>query len=243
MMRDVNRWLIGACLFVGAVLSAAGESNDGSSSPTPVYWCLMRGKPCDEIDYPKAGACKDCGMPLLPSKAYDAYFERYKETAKTIGVVLYRGFEALDVYGPVEMWGNVPEYKIVTVAEQAGPVTSAQGTKSLADYSFADCPKLDILMVPGGMGTLVEVNNETLLEFLRKQHEQTELTTSVCSGSWLLAKAGILDGLKATSNKLYFKEALKVSDKVEWVPEAPGWKTERSLRPREFPLVSTWPST
>jgi len=139
---------------------------------------------------------------------------------RTIGILLYDGFEALDVYGPVEMWGNVRQLELVTVAEEAGPIDSAQGTQTIATYSFEDCPELDILLVPGGMGTMRELNNEAMLEFIREQHEQTEVTTSVCSGSALLAKAGVLDGKKATSNKVYFSFATNQSDKVDWIYEA-----------------------
>lgn len=208
------------CLLTFTTLSSAAEHPTSTTAPKSTYWCLMRGKPCDIVDHVEPGTCKNCGMPLVTKERYDAYFVKNYPNPKTIGVVLYRGFEVLDVYGPVEMWGNVNEYKIVTVAEEAGPVTSSQGTKSVAEYSFSDCPQVDVLLVPGGMGTLIEVNNEALLAFLKKQHEQTELTTSVCSGSWLLAKAGILDGLRATSNKLYFKQATTISDKVEWTPDA-----------------------
>ncbi|MCG3775533.1 MAG: Isonitrile hydratase [Nitrospira sp.] len=212
--------LIAGLLLALAIVPPAPAEEAAGGATDPVYWCLMRGRPCDIKDYPKMGICETCGMPLVTKDRYDAYFAKANANGKTIGIVLYRGFEVLDVYGPVEMWGNVQEYKIVMIAEKAGPVTSAQGTKTIADYSFDDCPELDVLMVPGGMGTLVEVRNETLLEFLRQQHAKSELTTSVCSGSWLLAKAGILDGHKATSNKLYFKDATMITDKVEWMPEA-----------------------
>lgn len=211
--------VVSFCIAVLASLAGA-QASPAEGDSKDVLWCLMRGKPCDELDYFKPGRCKDCDMPLVTKAAYEKYFASRAADRKTIGIVLYRGFEVLDVYGPLEMWGNVQDFEIVTVAEQAGLVTSAQGAKTLADHSFADCPKLDILMVPGGMGTLKEVNNETLLAFLRAQQEQVELMTSVCSGSWLLAKAGLLDGKKATSNKLYFGEAVKLSDKVQWIPKA-----------------------
>ncbi|MEM1206436.1 MAG: DJ-1/PfpI family protein, partial [Acidobacteriota bacterium] len=104
-----------------------------------------------------------------------------------VGVVLFPGFEALDVYGPVEMWGNVPELTITTMAEAAGPVPSSQGPSTVAEVSFAEAPQFDILMVPGGFGTRREMENGVLLEFLRRQHGGARLTTSVCTGSVLLA--------------------------------------------------------
>jgi transcriptional regulator GlxA family with amidase domain len=143
-----------------------------------------------------------------------------KET-RTLGIVLYPRFELLDVYGPAEMFGNVGgKLKIVMVAEKAGPVTSAQGPAVMAQYSFADCPPLDLLLVPGGFGTLSQLNNRELLEWLRGRAAQAELTMSVCSGSALLAKAGLLDGRRATSNKQYFALAVAQGPKVEWVKKA-----------------------
>lgn len=145
-----------------------------------------------------------------------------KKTRYSIGVILYEGFEALDVYGPVEMWGNVSEFDLFTVAESKGPVRSAQGLETNATYSFEDAPRIDILLVPGGFGTLTQLNNSKILEFLQKRHAETVWTTSVCTGSALLAKAGILDGLRATSNKVFFSIAKDQSDKVQWV-EAARW--------------------
>lgn len=139
---------------------------------------------------------------------------------KTVGVVLYPGFEVLDVYGPLEMWSYVPDFKIVLIAEQAGAVRSAQGVSTLADYSFATAPALDILMVPGGLGTRTQLQNSTMLAFLRDQHGRTELTTSVCTGSALLAKAGILKGHRATSNKAAFALAVEQAPDVDWIVKA-----------------------
>jgi putative intracellular protease/amidase len=138
----------------------------------------------------------------------------------TVGIVLYPGFEVLDVFGPVEMWSYVPGFELIYVAGQAGPVKSAQGAVVLADHGFDDAPELDILMVPGGFGTIPELENARLIEYIRTANRSTVLTTSVCTGSALLAKAGVLDGLRATSNKRFFSLAAKQSDKVQWVVPA-----------------------
>jgi len=141
----------------------------------------------------------------------------------TLGAVFYDQFELLDSYGPLEMFGSLgPALSIVTVAEQAGPVASAQGPKTVAEYGFDDCPKLDLVLLPGGIGTLAALANERLLDFLRKRSTEAEVTMSVCSGSALLAKAGLLDGLRATSNKQFFDLAVQQSDRVEWA-EAARW--------------------
>ena len=140
---------------------------------------------------------------------------------RTLGIVLYPRFELLDVFGPAEMFGNLAgRVKLVMVAEKAGPVTSAQGPKAVADFSFEDCPPLDMVLVPGGFGTIAELKNEKLLDWLRERADKAEITMSVCSGSALLAKAGLLDGRRATSNKQYFGLAVAQGPKVDWVKEA-----------------------
>jgi putative intracellular protease/amidase len=140
---------------------------------------------------------------------------------RVLGAVLYDKFELLDLYGPLEMFGSVgPELKIVTVAEAPGPVASVQGPKTLAEFGYADCPALDLILVPGGYGTVMHLNEGPLVAFLRDRSSAAEITMSVCTGSAILAKAGLLDGRRATSNKQFFDFARVQSEKVEWVTEA-----------------------
>lgn len=142
-------------------------------------------------------------------------------TPRTLGAILYNDFELLDLYGPLEMFGSLgKDLRIVTVAEKTGPVRSTQGPATLSEYDFASCPPCDLLLLPGGIGTMPELENPALLQFLRERGADAETTMSVCSGSALLAKAGLLDGRKATSNKLFFNLASSQSDRVDWVAEA-----------------------
>jgi transcriptional regulator GlxA family with amidase domain len=140
---------------------------------------------------------------------------------RILGAVLYEKFELLDLYGPLEMFGALePDLKIVTVAEKKGAVASTPGVETVAHFDFGDCPKLDLLLLPGGIGTVPQLGNPVLLDFLRKRAAEVEITMSVCSGSALLAKAGLLDGRRATSNKMFFQLARSQSDRVEWVTQA-----------------------
>jgi transcriptional regulator GlxA family with amidase domain len=155
-----------------------------------------------------------------PSAAAPAEADK-KPQPRTLGIVLYPKFELLDVYGPVEMFGNLgTRLKVVMVAQQAGSVASVQGPKVVADFGFDDCPKLDFIMVPGGAGTLPEMRNPVMLDWLRDRAESAEIVMSVCSGSALLAKAGLLDGRRATSNKQFFNIAQAAGPKVNWVRRA-----------------------
>ncbi len=138
-----------------------------------------------------------------------------------LGAVLYNDFELLDAYGPLEMFGNLgDELKIVVIAEEKGPVRSSGGPATLAEFDFSDAPPLDLILLPGGIGTIPELENAALLEFLRARAAEAQITMSVCSGSALLAKAGLLDGLPATSNKMFFSLATVQSDAVDWQENA-----------------------
>lgn len=146
-----------------------------------------------------------------------------------LGAVLYEGFELLDMFGPLEMFTAVaPEVlQVVMIAEKKGAVKAGSMANSpmptcIADYGFDDAPDLDLILVPGGIGTFAALENDKILSFLRDRSKKAQLTSSVCSGSALLAKAGLLDGHRATSNKMFFNLAVTQSDKVEWI-EAARW--------------------
>jgi transcriptional regulator GlxA family with amidase domain len=140
---------------------------------------------------------------------------------RTLGVLLFPEFETLDVFGPLEMFGLLPDFiKIVMISAQGGLIKSAQGQSVLTEYDWYNSPHLDLLLIPGGMGTRKEVHNQLLLEWIKKQVRQTELTLSVCTGSALLAKAGVLDGQRATTNKKAFNWVRAQGLNVEWEKKA-----------------------
>ena len=200
-------------LQVGELLGGQGDADGDGVSNLQEYLAFGTGNTADYI----AAALDPSRTPAADQLTEVALPE---STHKTIGILLYEGFEVLDVYGPAEMWANVPEFDVVMIAEEAGPVMSAQGIATIADYSFSNAPALDIVMVPGGIGTRTELLNENFLTYLQRVHATSEYTTSVCTGSALLAKAGILDGLSATSNKRVFYLAEEQSSNVDWVVDA-----------------------
>lgn len=145
----------------------------------------------------------------------------------TLGAILYEGFELLDMFGPLEMFTALPPelLQVVMVAENKGEVKAGSMAGSpmptfIADYGYDDAPHLDLLLIPGGVGTFPELESAKMMSFLKDRCPRSQITTSVCSGSALLAKAGLLDGRRATSNKVYFNLAANQSDRVDWVTEA-----------------------
>jgi transcriptional regulator GlxA family with amidase domain len=146
---------------------------------------------------------------------------------RRVSVVLFEGFELLDVFGPVELLAMLPEdFQVDLVGPVAGPVRSSQGTEVIAQAAYADAQAPDIVMVPGGMGTRALVRETGFLSALTAWAEPAELVTSVCTGSALLAAAGLLDGYRATSNKLAFAWASSHGQDVTWVAKA-RWVQDR----------------
>ena len=137
---------------------------------------------------------------------------------RRLGAVLFPGFELLDVFGPLEMFGALVD--LLPVAAEAGPVRSAQGPACVAEVGFSDAPPLDLLLVPGGIGTRSAVEDEALLDFLRARAPAAEVVMSVCTGAALLARAGLLDGRRATTNKVFFEVARAEGPRVHWVEKA-----------------------
>ena len=213
MMRFVVLTTIYSC--AAGILAPTAHAVDDE-----IYWCPMRGNPCKIEDYHAPGRCNDCFMPLVTKAVYQARSKNVQENKINLGVLIYTGFELLDVFGPMEMFAYAEMLDMHLIAEKAGNVVSGQGVTVVADYGFDDAPDLDIILVPGGAGTFAELSNETLLDWLRESAAKADITTSVCTGSAILAKAGILDGHKATSNKQFFSLAKSQSDKVDWVWEA-----------------------
>jgi transcriptional regulator GlxA family with amidase domain len=147
--------------------------------------------------------------------------------SRHITVVLYDGFELLDVFGPLELFGVVPDlFDISLLGPTAGPVRSAQGPHVVAHHSYDEAPDPDVVLVPGGRGRRRLVKDDDFLGWLGGWATNAQLVTSVCTGSAILAAAGLLDGYRATSNKRSFEWATKQGPRVDWVPVA-RWVEDR----------------
>ena len=146
-------------------------------------------------------------------------------TEPTACVVLFDGVELLDVAGPVELL-TLAGVGVVAAGSDVGPVATSQGLTLTTTCSLEDAPDPDVLLVPGGMGTRRLVDDPEFLARLRPLADRSALVASVCTGSALLAAAGLLDGHRATSNKRAFEWVRSVRPEVEWVPVA-RWVRDR----------------
>src|SRR5215472_1766245 len=118
-----------------------------------------------------------------------------------IAIFLYPGVTALDAVGPYEVFSRMPHTEVRFVGKEVGPVTTEGGALLLAvTHTIAETPLPDLVLFPGGMNTPSEMVDDEVLAWLRKVHETTTWTTSVCTGALILGAAGLLNGLPATTH-------------------------------------------
>lgn len=128
----------------------------------------------------------------------------------TVGILIFDQVEVLDVAGPFEVFSvtrfndehreGSPPFRVLLISERMGQVLANGGLRFIPDVTMDNCPDLDLLIVPGGWGTRKEVKNNLLLEWIAVRAAKTKLTASVCTGSSLLGKAGLLDAREATTH-------------------------------------------
>lgn len=139
----------------------------------------------------------------------------------TLAVLLFEGFELLDVFGPLEMFGQLRDQLSITMVAQApGPVRSAQGPAAYADLALEQAARFDAILVPGGIGTRAQVNNPAVMEWIAQRAASGAYVLSVCTGSGLLARAGVLTGRRATTNKMAFAWVREQGPSTDWVAKA-----------------------
>lgn len=132
--------------------------------------------------------------------------------SRTVGVLVFDDAEVLDFAGPFEVFSicgrrnQLDLFHAMMVSESGRPVTARNGFVVTPRHSFATCPPLDILLVPGGFGTRAIMKNPVVLEWVARSSAAAEFVLSVCTGSLVLASAGILDGLHTTTHYMAFDE-------------------------------------
>jgi transcriptional regulator GlxA family with amidase domain len=130
---------------------------------------------------------------------------------KRLGLIIFDEIEVLDFCGPFEVFSvtrlneerrreEASPFEVLLISQSSKPVETAGGMRVMPDVTFEHCPRLDILVVPGGWGTRREMNNQAMLSFVRSRASEVETLASVCTGALILGNAGLLDGLCATTH-------------------------------------------
>ena len=186
-----------ACvLCILALFPSAAEDADA-----PEYVCPPCGHDCLKTVFDEAGACGKCGMKLvlLSSIKDRPASPRAAAAGKKVAILIFDGVQIIDYTGPYEIFGQAG-YHVFTVAKTPGTIETTFGMKVVPDYTLADHPSPDIVLVPGGQ-VFATQDDPAVKEWLTGNAEEAEVVLSVCNGAFILAKAGLLRGLKATTTR------------------------------------------
>ena len=174
-------FVLAAALALFAPVRAAAES----------YVCPPCGEPCDTLTFDHPGTCPACGMTLVPKSSVPA------DTRRKAAILIFDGVQIIDYTGPYEILG-ADNFDVYTVAASKSPVTTSMGMEVVPKYTFANAPRPDVLVVPGG-AVRGALNSDATLAYVRATTAADTHTLSVCNGAFILARAGLLDGLSATT--------------------------------------------
>ena len=138
-----------------------------------------------------------------------------------MAALVFPGFQTLDYFGPVEMLGGFrDDIRTITVAKTSDPVESRHRQRIVVDKTIAEGSDYDLLFIPGGDSALEAAKDPDLMDWVRETSARADRVMGVCTGTVLLGIAGVLDGRKATTNKLDFTATVPLAPKVDWIKQA-----------------------
>ena len=180
-----------AIIILGLSLAGFSLSAQSSVAETETYVCPPCGGDCDQLTFDKPGVCPHCSMPLIK-----------QSRLKNVAIFVYEGMEILDFSGPGEVFAAARPsdgaFKVYTVAATKDPILSQGFVKIQPEYTLADCPKPDIIVLPGGNARASRENPE-VISWLKTQATDLDAFVTVCTGVFILEKTGLLEGKKATT--------------------------------------------
>ena len=198
--------------FCGFAAMIFNPARAASNPANKLYICPDCGCAADSRTFDKPGNCPECGMALIEKVANQEQPQRL-----SVAILLFDGAQIIDYAGPWEAFGEAG-FKVFTVAEKSTPISAVFGQTITADYTFANSPTADILLVPGG-SVRQATGNDQLIKWVQKNAQTSKHVMSVCTGAFILAKAGLLDGLTATTISHAIDDLGKTSPKIKVVSD------------------------
>ena len=140
---------------------------------------------------------------------------------RRLAALVFPGFQTLDFFGPIELLaGFRDDIELVTVAKTTDPIVSRHGQRICVDAPLSDSIDYDLLLIPGGDSALVEAVDGETMDWIRNVSARAEAVLAVCTGTIVLGMTGVLDGKRATTNKLDYNATIGLAPNVDWVKSA-----------------------
>lgn len=187
------------CLF----LILSGISLLGQESEKIQYVCPPCGHNCLETIYEAPGYCGQCGMQYVDLKTIDqnqpAAGQQQQQEALRVAVLVFEGVQIIDYTGPWEVFGGA-HFEVFSVAKNTDQLRTVYGMQVVPQFTLENHPPADILLIPGG-NVLATQEDPAVQRWLQEKSESARIVLSVCNGAYILAKAGLLNGLRATTTR------------------------------------------
>jgi transcriptional regulator GlxA family with amidase domain len=213
---NLTHYLIWFCMLIGS-FQATFAQKPKQKAVGMAYYCQPCGNTCDLEGHDGPGICTHCGMPFVKRSValMDSLRQSQKKDKKrNVAIFIHNGVEVLDFSGPSEVFASTEGFTVYTVSLTKDPIVSQGFIKIIPNYSLADCPKPDIVVLPGGQtGPFIE--NKPLINWIKASAQDAEIMLSVCTGAGLLAKAGLLDGKQATTFHNYIDNLQNATPKAK----------------------------
>lgn len=190
------RTAVFALIVVAAVASSSIRLGGATS-----WVCPPCNSDCDQRVFEKEGGCPVCGMALVDRASLPSATAASRP--RNLAVFVFEGVQIIDYTAPWEVFGHAyvgdrPAFQIYSVAQKAGPITTAMGMSVNPKYTFGNAPKADVLLLPGG-NVDAHMDDPEVKRWIQETAKNAEIVLSVCNGAFYLGRAGLLDGLEATT--------------------------------------------
>ena len=195
------RLVSGLLLLLALMLPATPALAAAEAPQHKVYVCPMASHP---KEYDKPGTCPLCGMTLVE-----------KDSRFRVAVLVFNSAEDIDFTAPIEVFGQAGA-QVFTVAATTDPIDTVFGLHLRPDYDLAHAPAADLILIPGG-GVANALDNDQVMSWIRRRAAESRYVMSVCNGAFILAKAGLLDGLRATTTAGRIEELAAAAPKTQVV--------------------------